>query len=123
MSVKVVDASAVAALLFGEPGAGRVASRLEGEDLVAPTLLRFEVGSVCMKKIRLHPDQEEALLTSLALLGRMDIREVDVPLEEMVLTAMAERLTVYDAAYLWLARTLAGELVTMDRRLRRAARR
>ena len=123
MSVKVVDASAVAALLFGEPQAGVVAGRLEGADLVAPTLLGYEVASVCLKKIQLHPDRREELLGALGLLGRMDIREVDVPAADAVLLAGHERLTVYDAAYLWLARELSAELVTLDARLRRAAKR
>ena len=37
--VKVVDASAVAALLFGEPEAVAIALRLDGARLVAPSLL------------------------------------------------------------------------------------
>ena len=37
--VKVVDASAVAALLFGEPEADAIALRLDGARLVAPSLL------------------------------------------------------------------------------------
>ena len=36
MSLKVVDASAAAALLFGEPEAETVAARLEGAELRAP---------------------------------------------------------------------------------------
>jgi uncharacterized protein with PIN domain len=39
MPVKVVDASAVAALLFGEPDGVEVATRLNGATLVAAALL------------------------------------------------------------------------------------
>ncbi|MBN8908166.1 MAG: type II toxin-antitoxin system VapC family toxin [Rhodospirillales bacterium] len=35
--------------------------------------------------------------------------------------AVATRLTVYDASYLWLSRTLDGELVTLDRKLAAAS--
>ena len=59
MAVKVVDASAVAALLFGEPEADAVAA--------------------------------------------------------------ATGLTSYDASYLWVARRLGAELVTLDRQLEKAA--
>jgi len=55
MTVKVVDASALAALLFGEPEAEKVASRLEKSRLVAPALLGFEIASVCLKKLRRDP--------------------------------------------------------------------
>jgi len=62
MPVEVVDASAVAVLLFGEPEAAAVAERLRGCDLAAPTLLPYEIASVCLKKLKRHLEQEEALL-------------------------------------------------------------
>jgi len=55
MAVKVVDASALAALLYDEPEAGAVADRLENGNLVAPPLLTFEIASVCLKKLRNSP--------------------------------------------------------------------
>jgi uncharacterized protein with PIN domain len=45
--VKVVDASALAALLFGEPEGEAVAAQLDGARLVAPCLLGFELANVC----------------------------------------------------------------------------
>ncbi len=69
MAVNVVDASALAALLFGETGAEAVAARLDGA---------LEV-------------------------------------------AAATGPTAYDASYLWLARQLGAELVTLDRELAKAA--
>jgi len=41
----VVDASALAALVFNEPGAEEVARRLEGAQVHAPTLLPYELGN------------------------------------------------------------------------------
>jgi predicted nucleic acid-binding protein len=119
----VVDASALAALLFAEPKADQVATRLEAARLVAPTLLRYEIGSVCLKKMRSHPDQWRPLLEALRLVDEMDLRELPVPVDETVPLARREKLTVYDAAYLWLARELAVELVTLDARLARVAKR
>lgn len=62
MPVKVVDTSAVAAVLFGEPGAAGVARRLAGVQLVAPALLGFELANVCLTKLRRHPEQRESFL-------------------------------------------------------------
>ena len=45
MAVKVVDASALGALLFGEPDGEDVADRLREAELIAPALLPFEVQS------------------------------------------------------------------------------
>jgi predicted nucleic acid-binding protein len=120
MAVKVVDASALAALLFDEPEAGAVADRLEDGNLVAPALLSFEIASVCLKKLRSSPEQREPLLAAFALLARMPIEIVEVDQADAVQLAEAFGLSSYDAAYLWLAQTLAAELVTLDRRLQTA---
>jgi predicted nucleic acid-binding protein len=121
--VRVVDASVVAALLFGEPGAGAAARSLRRMTLAAPALLRYEVGSVCRKKIDRHPGQEGPLRRALGLLHRLDLREFDVSIDEVVALARETGLTVHDAAYLWLAEELGVPLVTLDGRLRRVLRR
>jgi len=120
MAVKVVDASALAELLFDEPEAQDVAGRLEDGHLVAPALLSFEIASVCLKKLRNNPKQREALLAAFALYARMPIEIVEVDHADAVQLAEAFGLSSYDAAYLWLATTLAAELVTLDRRLQTA---
>lgn len=118
--LKVVDASALAAILFAEPRAEEAAALLDECDLAAPTLLRYEIGSVCLKKLAVYPRQQRTLLEALSFYGRMNLREFDVPIDEVVSLARRERVTAYDAAYLWLAQALEVELVTFDQALRRA---
>ena len=122
MPVKVVDASAVGALLFGEPEAREVAGRLQEGRLVAPALLPFEVASICVKKIMRHPARHDALLEALRLLGRLAIERLEVDVHGVARLAEATKLTAYDASYLWLARKLDAELVTLDRALNLAAK-
>ncbi len=120
--VVVVDASAVATLLFGEPEAEVIAERLEGGECAAPSLLRYELASVYAKKIRRYPSQRAGLRKALWLLPRLGIDEVEVPTEGMAGLAEELGVTAYDAAYLWLARHLGAPLITLDRRLATAAR-
>jgi predicted nucleic acid-binding protein len=121
IAVKVVDASALAALLFGEPAAAIITARLLDSKLVAPALLGYEIANVCLKKIRARPDQRSVLLAALAICEQMGIEMVGV--DHVSVLPMAEQygLTTYDASYLWLTRQLNGELVTLDRQLTRAA--
>ena len=121
MAVKVVDASALGALLFGEPEAERVARSLKDADLAAPALLPFEIANICLTKLRRHPDAREALLAGFRLLPRMAIRTVEVDQEEVLALAERSGLTVYDASYLWLSRRLGVDLMTLDRQLAAAA--
>jgi predicted nucleic acid-binding protein len=117
MAIKVVDASAVASLLFGEPDAEAVARRLVDAHLVAPTLLGFELANVCLVKCRRHPAQRETMRKAFRLRDRLRIEEIAVDQDAVVDLAAETGLTAYDASYLWVARELRAELVTLDRHL------
>lgn len=121
--VKVADASAVAALLFGEPEAEAIADRLAGARLVAPSLLGFELANVCVAKCKRHPDQRLALLAAFALRSRLGLEEIAVDHAPVLDVALKTGLTAYDASYLWLALQLGAELVTLDKALGRVAKR
>jgi predicted nucleic acid-binding protein len=117
----VIDASALAAVLFGEPEGPKVAKQLGDSALVTPTLFSYEIANICWKKLRRHPEKRAALLEGYSFLGRMEIEEVEVSVPEALLLADRENLTVYDASYLWLSRKLGVELVTLDSDLNAAA--
>ena len=117
MPVKVVDASALGALVFGEPNAEAIASELMSATLAAPPLLRFELASICLKKIKTHPAQAEEILAAFRLSKRLDIEIVEVVHPEVIQLARKTGLTTYDASYLWLAHQMNGRVVTLDKRL------
>ena len=121
MPVKVLDASALCAMLFGEPEAEAVAGRLTGAVLAAPALLGFEVANVCLKKIRSHPDRREALLAAFENYDRLSVEIIEVDRRAVLRLADASGFTAYDGAYLALARALDAEIVTLDRKLQAAA--
>ena len=121
MPVEVVDASALGAVLFVEPDAERVAPRIDAGTLAAPALLDVELASICLKKLRHHPDRRELVLRGLASRASFEIRLVAVDPVEVVALAETTGLTAYDASYLWLARQLGAGLITLDRRLAVAA--
>lgn len=120
MAVKVVDASALAALLFGEPEADAVADRLADARLVAPALLGFELANVCLIKARRHPEQKDGLKAAFELRTEFGVDELAVDHDGVFDLAVETGLTAYDASYLWLARELGAELVTLDQKLARA---
>jgi predicted nucleic acid-binding protein len=117
MDVKVVDASAIAALLFGEPDADEVADRLGNARLVAPALFAFELANVCLLKRRRHKDQRESLKKAFQLRDRLGVEEVAVDHDAIIDLAAETGLTSYDASYLWAARQFRAELVTLDHEL------
>ena len=119
----VVDCSAIAALVFGEPDGDKMAARLTGALLAAPALFDLELASVCLKKRRREPEQAERFLESFAASGALGIALHAVDVQGALSLAECHGLSIYDASYLWLARHLSAPLVTLDRRLAEAAAR
>jgi predicted nucleic acid-binding protein len=117
---KVIDASAAVALLFDEPTQEKVVARLRGTSLHAPGLLQFEVANACLKKMRASPAERRAPIEAFSFLDALSIAPQSVNLEEAMLLAERTKLSVYDASYLWLARALDAELITLDEKLARA---
>ena len=121
MAVKVVDASAVIAIIFAEPAAETIAPQIRGATLFAPALLLFEIVNACVTKLRRQPELRDEIMASFALQDDMAIETAEVDHAGVLALAERFRLTGYDASYLWLARRLDAELVTLDGPLGRAA--
>jgi predicted nucleic acid-binding protein len=117
---KVVDASAIVALIFDELMSDEIQRRVRHATLRAPNLIGFEVANACLKKIRAAPGDRETLLEALSLLDALSISRETVDLKGAVVLAEQTKLSLYDASYLWLARELDAELVTLDEKLARA---
>lgn len=121
MRALVVDASAMGALVFGEPDAEQISQTLDGATLAAPALLWYEMAAVAVKKIRKHPQLGASIQGALKLAFRLPLTIIDVDFGETVSLALKNDLTIYDASYLWLADHLGAELVTLDEKLGKAA--
>jgi predicted nucleic acid-binding protein len=117
---KVVDASAIVALLFNERSRDAVVARLHASSLYAPSVIEFEVANACLKKMRASPAERDGLLQAFSLLDRLSIKLEAIDLAATLALAERTKLSVYDASYLWLVRFLGAELVTLDDRLARA---
>lgn len=120
MSATVVDASAVAALAFGEPEAERLAGLLTGRTLIGPTLLPYEVANVAVMKRRRRTLSRTGAEKGLAIFERLDITLYQPRAAEIGEIADGTGLTAYDGAYVWLALRFGADLVTLDRRVMEA---
>lgn len=120
MAVKVVDASALGALIFAEPEAEDMEKELSGARLIAPSLIHYELASICLKKIHNHPSKTSQLIAAFRMAGRLSIETVGLEYVEVIELAECAQLTTYDACYLWLAQKSGANLVTLDKRLAKA---
>jgi predicted nucleic acid-binding protein len=118
----VADASAVAAVAFGEPSGRAAADALSGCVLHEPDLLPYELASVALRKTLRSPEHGEGILQGLALALALDVQWVEVDHLAVVRLAREQGVTTNDATYLHLAVALGIPLMTLDSTLARAAR-
>ena len=116
MSVTVVDASAIAAVLFDEPESQPVLASVRGS-LVAPTLLPYELASVCATKLAKWPRQVKITVARYRLFAALDIELVEPDRATLPLLAREWMLSAYDATYLQVALARMAPLITLDARL------
>jgi predicted nucleic acid-binding protein len=122
----VVDASVTACWAFEDedhPTAALAFDRLATDDALAPGLWWYEVRNLLVmneRRSRRNPADTAAFLR---LLSAMPIQLDHAQNEgEVLRIARDHRLTVYDAAYLELAKRASIPLATLDTDLIRAAR-
>jgi predicted nucleic acid-binding protein len=115
----VVDASALAALTFLEPGRDAIGQSLDGATVFAPSLLKYEMANIVVTRMRRVPAETRFLLEALhrAIHEDWGIAWHDVDATEAALVARTTGLTAYDASYVWLAGYLGAELVTLDKKV------
>ncbi|HWU12496.1 MAG TPA: type II toxin-antitoxin system VapC family toxin [Caulobacter sp.] len=129
MSV-VLDASIVMASLFDEDDSARardiVMTALE-ERPIAPSLWRLEVANALRMAVRRQRCDEAFVDRSLKRLGAMSVTiDVETDLhawDQTLALSRQEGLTLYDAAYLELAKRMGSRLASFDQDLVAAARR
>lgn len=125
-STACVDASIVIKLVVEEPGsdlADALWARWIEQDvqIVAPTLLRYEITAVLRKKVYREQLSEELASTALAAaLDLKGIEYIDTPALHVRALELASQFglpTAYDAHYLALAEQQDCEFWTADGRL------
>ena len=122
----VLDASIAASWAFSDeshPTASRALSLLRTEEALVPPIWWFEIRNVLIGNERRK--RLTAALTSdfLQKLSRLPIHIEPLPENgDLLALARAHALTVYDAAYLELAKRSLSPLATLDADLIRAAR-
>ena len=119
MTTLVVDASVAAKWFLPEPNAAAALRLLDGRRrLVAPDLIRAEVGNIiwklCTRKLLTADEATEMVEHFLAM--PLEIHDSTFLLPTALEVAVATERTVYDSLYLALAMELNATVITADQR-------
>jgi len=117
MPDKVIDASALAAVAFAEPGADAVIDEIRRSSTACADTGRVRVMNVAWKRSKQQPAATALFLEALEVLHGLGLRFRGIDQGAVVRLGLDTGLTAYDATYLWLARALGMPLVTLDKKL------
>lgn len=117
----VIDASAILAVILGEPERDRIVEMTGGHNLVSPGSLPWEIGNAFSAMLKQHRLGIEEVRQGLSIFHSIAIRYLTVDLENALAIAHSVNLYAYDAYFLDCATHHAAPLLTLDRPLLRAA--
>ncbi len=118
----VVDTSVIIAVIVNEEKKEVLTELTEGNDLIAPRSVHWEIGNAFSAMLRRKRIKVEQALQAVKLYRRIPIRFVDVELEEALEIADAVGIYAYDAYLIRCALKYRAPLISLDRNLVRVAK-
>lgn len=118
----VIDTSAILAVLLHEPERPALISITMGATLLAPGSVPWEVGNGLIAGFRRNRVSAGEVQDAWAAFARIPLRLLDVAVPKALDLAEQFGLYAYDGYILEVARTRKVPLLTLDRRLVKAAR-
>ncbi|WP_313354468.1 type II toxin-antitoxin system VapC family toxin [Microbacterium sp.] len=117
----VVDASAVAEILFGTEAGQRAAALIDGRELLAPQHLTAEVASVIRGWSLSQQISDEQALRAFREFDALGVEQVPMMSMLPAVYDLRHNVSAYDAMYVVLARAAQCSLLTLDARLAASA--
>ena len=121
----VLDASITVSWLLDEPSASDLESVLRTERIIVPSHWTVEVGHAILKALRRNTIRQEQLIGIASDLDGLSI-SIQPPIDVAAIApllnfAWEHGLTMYDAAYVQLARNRTAKLATLDKAMGQTA--
>ncbi len=117
----VIDASAILAVIVGEPERDRIVEMTSGHNLVGPGSIPWEIGNAFSSMLKQHRVDIDEVRQGLSIFQSIAIRYLAVDLQNALSIAHSANMYAYDAYFIDCAARHAAPLLTLDRPLRRAA--
>lgn len=117
----VIDASAVAEILFGTEAGRQAAALIDGHELLAPQHLTAEVASVIRGWSLSRQITDEQALRAFGEFDALGVEQVSMMSMLPAVHVLRHNFSSYDAMYVVLARAAQCSLLTLDARLAAAA--
>ena len=118
----VIDTSAIIAVIVGEPERDGIIQATTGHALIGPGCIPWEVGNAFSAMVKRNRLTLEEALKGLAIFTSVPLRYVEPDFDMALEISKKADLYAYDAYFLACAIRHKAPLLTLDRKLKEAAR-
>ena len=118
----VIDTSAIIAVIVGEPERDGIIQATTGHALIGPGCIPWEVGNAFSAMFKRNRLSLEEALKGLAIFTSVPLRYVEPDFDMALEISKKADLYAYDAYFLACAIRHKAPLLTLDRKLKEAAR-
>jgi len=118
----IVDTSIILAAILGEPEKPFIEKLTVGEELIAPSVLTYEVGNAFSRMIKRSRMTAAQVREAVEIYLSIPVRLVETDLRESLDISISHRIYAYDACFIEAARRLRQRLLTLDLEMMRVAR-
>lgn len=119
----VVDTSVIVAVIANEPEKTALIEMARGSELVAPQSVHWEIGNAFSAMLKRKKLTSGEATRALKVYGRIQIRFLDVELEQSLRIADEQGIYAYDAYVLRCAQKHRSPLISFDQSLLACAKR
>lgn len=123
LPVFAIDASAILSYIFPDEPTPKNVMSCMGElaksriSLVAPTLLKFEIGNALKSAVKRKRVDEVDAKNIFAIFNDLKIHFITPELSETLRLSLKHDLSFYDASYLCVSQEKKAKLITLDKKL------
>jgi len=117
----VVDASAILAVILGEPERERLQELTRGNELIGPASVHWEIGNAFSRMLKRKRIQLREAQAGMSAYQSMQIRYLDVDMFRVLALAHQAGMYAYDAYLLDCCLRQGAPLLTLDGALQQAA--
>lgn len=110
----VVDASVILAVLLNETTKKAITKNTQGAEIVSPSSLPWGVGNALSSNVRKKRISPEQAIQAAREYQKIDVRLIDIDLEQAIQISNRYRIYAYDAYVLECATRLRSPLLCLD---------
>jgi predicted nucleic acid-binding protein len=117
----VADTNIFLAVILDEPEKANIIQLTSETDIISPEIMPYEMGNALTAMVKRKQLTHDEALSTFEAANSIPVRLVSVDIQQALKLAFEHNIYAYDAYFLYCAKHLSCPLITLDKRMKKAA--